>query len=170
MSGRIPRRVNWRWRPGGPRGSEAARAFERRRRACAAAGARCGGGCRRAGEHDERRQPCLLPESRSDREARHGGARGGLRGSFGRRRRDGGQIRDGRRSAYNCEALGSRWCAGKTARWVPIVGQGAAAALSYGLVKWLGEQHVRECLAVRSRVAALLPYEKDSLKKNAQQS
>ena len=66
--------------------------------------------------------------------------------------------------------LGSRWCAGKTARWVPIVGQGAAAALSYGLVKWLGEQHVRECLAVRSRVAALLPYEKDSLKKNAQQS
>ena len=58
--------------------------------------------------------------------------------------------------------LGSRWCAGKTARWVPIVGQ--------GLVKWLGEQHVRECLAVRSRVAALLPYEKDSLKKNAQQS
>lgn len=65
--------------------------------------------------------------------------------------------------------LGSRWCAGKTARWVPIVGQGAAA-LSYGLVKWLGEQHVRECLAVRSRVAALLPYEKDSLKKNAQQS
>ena len=66
--------------------------------------------------------------------------------------------------------LGSRWCAGKTARWVPIVGQGAAAAPSYGLVKWLGEQHVRECLAVRSRVAALLPYEKDSLKKNAQQS
>ena len=56
--------------------------------------------------------------------------------------------------------LGSRWCAGKTARWLPIVGQGAAAALSYGLFKWLGEQHVRECLAVRSRVSALLPYEK----------
>lgn len=56
--------------------------------------------------------------------------------------------------------LGSRWCAGKTARWLPIVGQGAAAALSYGLVKWLGEQHIRECLAVRSRVSALLPYEK----------
>lgn len=34
----------------------------------------------------------------------------------------------------------------------------------------IAKQHVRECLAVRSRVAALLPYEKDSLKKNAQQS
>ena len=75
-----------------------------------------------------------------------------------------------RRALTIAKQLGSRWCAGKTARWVPIVGQGAAAALSYGLVKWLGEQHVRECLAVRSRVAALLPYEKDSLKKNAQQS
>lgn len=58
--------------------------------------------------------------------------------------------------------LGSRWCAGKTARWVPIAGQGVAVALSYGLVRWLGEQHVRECLMVRNRVAALLSYEKDN--------
>lgn len=58
--------------------------------------------------------------------------------------------------------LGSRWCAGKTARWVPIAGQGVAVALSYGLVRWLGELHVRECLMIRNRVAALLSYEKDN--------
>lgn len=52
--------------------------------------------------------------------------------------------------------LGSRWVAGKTAKWIPIAGQGAAAALSYWAVVKLGDAHIDECLRVRDRVRALL--------------
>ena len=51
--------------------------------------------------------------------------------------------------------LGARWAAGKTARWIPVVGQGAAAALSFAAFKWLGEEHIRECMAVREKVGAM---------------
>lgn len=52
--------------------------------------------------------------------------------------------------------FGAKWAAGKTARWIPIVGQGAAAALSFAAFKWLGEEHIRECEAVRKKACALL--------------
>lgn len=53
--------------------------------------------------------------------------------------------------------LGTRWAAGKAARWVPVVGQGAAAAVSFAAFKWLGEAQIQECLSVREEAAALLP-------------
>lgn len=52
--------------------------------------------------------------------------------------------------------VGSRWMTGKAAKWVPIAGQGAAAALSYWTVVKLGDAHIAECRRVRDRVRALL--------------
>ena len=52
--------------------------------------------------------------------------------------------------------LGARWAAGRAAKWVPIAGQGAAAALSFWAVVRLGDAHIAECLRVREQVCALL--------------
>lgn len=52
--------------------------------------------------------------------------------------------------------LGSRWLAGRAAKWLPIAGQGAAAALSWWAVTNLGDSHIEECMRVRERVRALL--------------
>lgn len=52
--------------------------------------------------------------------------------------------------------LGARWVAGRAAKWVPLAGQAAAAALSYWAVVNLGDAHVAECVRVRDRVRALL--------------
>lgn len=48
--------------------------------------------------------------------------------------------------------LGAR----RAAKWVPIAGQGAAAALSFWAVVRLGDAHIAECLRVREQVRALL--------------
>lgn len=58
--------------------------------------------------------------------------------------------------------FGSRWITGKAAKWVPIAGQGAAAALSYWTVVKLGDAHIDECMRVRDRVRALLAAPKTS--------
>lgn len=52
--------------------------------------------------------------------------------------------------------IGARWTAGRAAKWVPVAGQGAAAALSYWTVLRLGRAHISECMRVRERVTALL--------------
>lgn len=57
--------------------------------------------------------------------------------------------------------LGAKWIAGKAARWIPLVGQGATAVLSYGVFWWLGEEHIKECIAVRYRAQTLLWIEND---------
>ena len=58
--------------------------------------------------------------------------------------------------------FGSHWITGKAAKWVPIAGQGAAAALSYWTVVKLGDAHIAECMRVRDRVRALLAAPKTS--------
>lgn len=55
--------------------------------------------------------------------------------------------------------LGFRWAASRAAKWAPVAGQTAAAALSYAIFLKLGEQHIAECVAVRERVVALLAHE-----------
>ena len=52
-----------------------------------------------------------------------------------------------------------QWFGAKAAKWVPIVGQGAAAISSGALFMMLGNAHIRECLDVRRRIrtAVLLP-------------
>ena len=51
------------------------------------------------------------------------------------------------------------WFGAKATKWVPLVGQGAAAASSGALFLMLGHAHIRECLEVRRRIrsVALLP-------------
>lgn len=51
---------------------------------------------------------------------------------------------------------GMRWTAGRAAKWIPVAGQTAAAALSYWTIVRLGDAHIDECLRVRERVRALL--------------
>lgn len=43
--------------------------------------------------------------------------------------------------------LGARWAAGRAAKWVPIAGQGAAAALSFWAVVRLGDNRIAEVSA-----------------------
>lgn len=52
--------------------------------------------------------------------------------------------------------VGARWASGRVARWVPVIGQGTAAALSYGMFTWLGESHIKECLAIRREAKLLM--------------
>ena len=52
--------------------------------------------------------------------------------------------------------VGARWENGRVARWVPVIGQGTAAALSYGMFTWLGESHIKECLAIRREAKLLM--------------
>ena len=60
--------------------------------------------------------------------------------------------------------VGARWASGRIARWVPVIGQGTAAALSYGMFMWLGESHIKECLAIRREVKLLmLKYTKEDV-------
>ena len=56
--------------------------------------------------------------------------------------------------------LGLRWAGSKTAKWIPVAGQTAAAALSYAAFCRLGDAHIAECVAVRERVTALLGHER----------
>jgi uncharacterized protein (DUF697 family) len=41
------------------------------------------------------------------------------------------------------------------ARYVPIAGQAVAATLSFAALKYLGEQHIKDCVAVANRVIDL---------------
>lgn len=53
-------------------------------------------------------------------------------------------------------SLGLRLTARQASRWVPLVGQAASAALGYGTLRLLGEQHLCDCVRV-ARTAGLLP-------------
>ena len=41
------------------------------------------------------------------------------------------------------------------ARYVPVAGQAVAATLSFAALKYLGEQHIKDCIAVANRVIDL---------------
>jgi uncharacterized protein (DUF697 family) len=53
------------------------------------------------------------------------------------------------------QAAGMRLSAQQAAKYVPIAGQAASAALGYATLRYLGEQHLRDC--VRVVQAAHLP-------------
>ncbi|MBL8370885.1 MAG: hypothetical protein JNK28_05810 [Burkholderiaceae bacterium] len=52
------------------------------------------------------------------------------------------------------QAVGVRLTAKQAARYVPLAGQAAAAVMGYTAIRYLGEQHIRDC--VRVAVAAQL--------------
>ena len=55
------------------------------------------------------------------------------------------------------KALGVRLTAQQASKYVPIAGQAVAAALGYATLRYLGEQHLRECVRVAHEAGLALP-------------
>jgi uncharacterized protein (DUF697 family) len=53
------------------------------------------------------------------------------------------------------KVVGVRLTTQQAAKFVPIAGQAVSAALTYGALKYVCEQHIRQCIAVRRQL--LLP-------------
>jgi uncharacterized protein (DUF697 family) len=53
------------------------------------------------------------------------------------------------------KVVGVRLTTQQAAKYVPIAGQAVSAALTYGALKYVCEQHIRQCIAVRRQL--LLP-------------
>jgi uncharacterized protein (DUF697 family) len=55
------------------------------------------------------------------------------------------------------KAAGMRITARQAARFVPVAGQAVSAALGYAAVRWLGEQHLKDCVQVVREARLALP-------------
>ncbi|MGF6214267.1 uncharacterized protein (DUF697 family) [Comamonas sp. 4034] len=55
------------------------------------------------------------------------------------------------------KALGMRLTAQQASKYVPIAGQAVAAALGYATLRYLGEQHLRDCVRVAHEAGIVLP-------------
>lgn len=53
--------------------------------------------------------------------------------------------------------VGLRMSTAQAAKYVPLAGQAASAALNYATLKLLGEQHLRECVQVVQKAQLSLP-------------
>lgn len=58
------------------------------------------------------------------------------------------------------KAVGIRLTAAQAAKFVPLAGQVASAALNYAALRWLGEQHIKDCVRVVQEAKLLLPMSK----------
>ena len=55
------------------------------------------------------------------------------------------------------KVVGMRMSAAQAAKYVPLAGQAASAALNYATLRFLGEQHLRDCVQVAQQAQLLLP-------------
>ena len=55
------------------------------------------------------------------------------------------------------KAVGIRLTAAQAAKFVPLAGQVASAALNYAALRWLGEQHIKDCVRVVQEAKLQLP-------------
>ena len=55
------------------------------------------------------------------------------------------------------KAIGVRLTAQQASKYVPIAGQAVAAALGYATLRYLGEQHLRDCVRVAHEAGISLP-------------
>jgi uncharacterized protein (DUF697 family) len=55
------------------------------------------------------------------------------------------------------KTVGIRLTAAQAAKYVPLAGQAASAALNYAALRWLGEQHIKDCLRVVQEAKLALP-------------
>lgn len=53
--------------------------------------------------------------------------------------------------------IGLRLTTVQVARYVPLVGQAASAAIGYGTIRLLGQQHIRDCVRVVRQAGLALP-------------
>lgn len=54
-------------------------------------------------------------------------------------------------------AIGRRLTVKRAARYVPLAGQAISAAIGYAALRYLGEQHIRDCIEVCRRAHLRLP-------------
>lgn len=54
------------------------------------------------------------------------------------------------------QAFGLRMTAGQAAKYVPLAGQAVSALLGYATIRYLGEEHIKDCVQV-ARAVGLLP-------------
>lgn len=55
------------------------------------------------------------------------------------------------------QAVGVRLTAGQAARFVPLAGQAVAAVIGYTTLRYLGEQHIKDCVRVALMAQLRLP-------------
>lgn len=55
------------------------------------------------------------------------------------------------------KTVGIRLTAAQAAKFVPLAGQAASAALNYAALRWLGEQHIQDCIRVLREAKLALP-------------
>ena len=53
--------------------------------------------------------------------------------------------------------VGVRLTTQQAAKFVPIAGQAVSAALTFGALRYVCEQHIRQCIAVRRQLALVAP-------------
>ncbi len=53
--------------------------------------------------------------------------------------------------------VGVRLTAGQVAKYVPLAGQAIAAAVGYSAIRYLGEEHLKDCVRVALAAQLLLP-------------
>lgn len=54
-------------------------------------------------------------------------------------------------------AVGIRLTAGQAAKYVPLAGQAISAAVGYSAIRYLGEEHLKDCVRVALSAQYLLP-------------
>lgn len=54
------------------------------------------------------------------------------------------------------QTVGLRLTAGQAAKYVPLAGQAVSALLGYTTIRYLGEEHIKDCVRVASSVGLLL--------------
>lgn len=59
--------------------------------------------------------------------------------------------------ARAAQAVGVRLTAGQAARFVPLAGQAVAAVIGYTTLRYLGEQHIKDCVRVALLAQLRLP-------------
>jgi uncharacterized protein (DUF697 family) len=55
------------------------------------------------------------------------------------------------------KSVGKRLTAQQAAKYVPIAGQAVSAVLGYSAVRYLGEEHIKDCVRVARRAQLTLP-------------
>ena len=56
------------------------------------------------------------------------------------------------------QSMGKRLTARQAAKYVPIAGQAVAALMGYTALRYLGEEHIKDCVRVAREAQLTLPY------------
>jgi uncharacterized protein (DUF697 family) len=60
------------------------------------------------------------------------------------------------------KAVGLRLTAGQAARFVPLAGQAVSALVGYSAIRYLGEEHLKDCVRIALKAELRLPYQPDN--------